>query len=148
MAAAGLLVQTSGTGCVATLLAAPGGGTSGGFVRACSGLELGRPRLAELGQLGPDDRLAVTLAGIAFVVALVVLFREANAEVPEVAAAEVSTLRGQLFKVGAVVQTSVRRIWFHFSSTWPRRCLFARVCEAVDCFAAQLIGPASMGVPP
>lgn len=80
--------------------------------------------------------------------ALVVLFREANESVPEVATAEVSTLRGQLFKVGAVVRTSVRRIWFHFSSTWPQRHLFARVCEAVDHFATQLIGPGSAGVPP
>ena len=80
--------------------------------------------------------------------ALVVLFREANAEVPEVAAAEVSTLRGQLFKAGAIVQTSVRRIWFHFSSTWPRRSLFARVCEAVDSFAAQLKNATVAGVPP
>ena len=80
--------------------------------------------------------------------AMVVLFREANEALPEVATAEVSTLRGQLFKVGAVVQTSVRRIWFHASSTWPRRRLFARVCEAVDRFAAQLLGPASAGVPP
>lgn len=81
--------------------------------------------------------------------ALVVLFREANEAVPEVAKAEVASLRGQLFKVGAVVQTSVRRIWFHFSSTWPQRCLFARVCEAVDHFATQLISRASAaGIPP
>lgn len=80
--------------------------------------------------------------------ALVVLFREANESLPEVATAAVSTLRGKLFKVGAVVQTSVRRIWFHLSSTWPQRQLLARVCEAVDRFALQLIGPAPAGVPP
>jgi hypothetical protein len=44
---------------------------------------------------------------------------------------EVSTLRQQLFKVGALVKTSVRRIWFHFSSHWPREGLFVQVCEAV-----------------
>lgn len=80
--------------------------------------------------------------------ALVILFREANAEVPEVATAEVSTLRGQLFKVGAVVNTSVRRIWFHFSSTWPGAKLLARVCEAVDRFAASLQPAQSVGLPP
>ncbi len=79
--------------------------------------------------------------------ALVVLLQEANAEVPEVATAEVSTLRSQLFKVGAVVNTSVRRIWFHFSSTWPRRQLFARVCAAVDRFIASL-EPRPLGQPP
>jgi hypothetical protein len=45
---------------------------------------------------------------------------------------DVSTLRQQLFKVGALVKTSVRRIWFHFSSHWPREGLFVQVCEAVS----------------
>jgi hypothetical protein len=80
--------------------------------------------------------------------ALVVLFREANTAVPEVATAEVATLRGQFFKVGAVVNTGVRRIWFHFSSTWPRHALFARICDAVDCFVAPLLLAQSGGVPP
>lgn len=80
--------------------------------------------------------------------ALVVLFREALKEVTEVAHVEVATLRGQIFKVGAVVQTSVRRIWFHFSSTWPRRALFLRICQALDDFAAQLLPPPPAGQPP
>ena len=80
--------------------------------------------------------------------ALVVLFREALQEVTEVAHVEVATLRGQWFKVGAVVQTSVRRIWFHFSSTWPRRQLFLRICQAIDHFAAQPIWAKTAGVPP
>lgn len=80
--------------------------------------------------------------------ALVVLFREALQEVTEVAHVEVATLRGQLFKVGAVVQTSVRRIWFHFSSTWPRRKLFLRICQAIDHFAAQPTWAKTAGVPP
>lgn len=70
--------------------------------------------------------------------AIVVLFREATANVPEVAHAEVATLRQKLFKVGAAVQTSVRRIWFHFSSTWPYRDLFVRVVEALRDFARRL----------
>jgi Transposase DDE domain group 1 len=70
--------------------------------------------------------------------ALVVLHREATAAIPEVAAAEVGTLRQKLWKVGAVVTTSVRRIWFHFSETWPDRALFVRVYEAVRQFAASL----------
>jgi hypothetical protein len=72
--------------------------------------------------------------------ALVVLHREATAVVPEVAQAEVSTLRQQLWKVGAVVQSSVRRIWFHFSETWPYRELFVRVYEAVRQFVVSLRG--------
>jgi Transposase DDE domain group 1 len=70
--------------------------------------------------------------------ALVVLHREATAAVPEVARAEVSTLRQRLWKVGAIVKTSVRRIWFHFSETWPQRQLFVRVYQAVRQFVAGL----------
>jgi hypothetical protein len=70
--------------------------------------------------------------------ALVVLHREATAALPEVATAEVSTLRQKLWKVGAVVKTSVRRIWFHFSESWPYRELFVRVYEAVRQFVQSL----------
>jgi hypothetical protein len=70
--------------------------------------------------------------------ALVVLHREATAGLPEVARAEVSTLRQRWWKVGAVVQTSVRRIWFHISETWPHRELFVRVYRAVQQFAQRL----------
>jgi hypothetical protein len=70
--------------------------------------------------------------------ALVVLHREATAAIPEVAKAEVSTLRQKLWKVGAIVKTSVRRIWFHFSETWPHRDLFIRVYHAVRQFIARL----------
>jgi len=52
----------------------------------------------------------------------------------------VSTLRQKLWKVGAVVKTSVRRIWFHFSQTWPHRRLFVQVYQAVGNFVTQLRG--------
>ena len=70
--------------------------------------------------------------------ALVVLHREATAAIPEVAKAEVHTLRTMLWKVGALVKTSVRRIWFHFSETWPHRELFQRVHAALKEFVAQI----------
>lgn len=66
--------------------------------------------------------------------AIVVLFREATATLPEVATARVSTLRQRLWKVGAVVVTGVRRICFHFSQTWPYRALWRRVLSAVTAF--------------
>jgi hypothetical protein len=72
--------------------------------------------------------------------ALVVLHREATAAIPEVARAEVGTLRQHLWKVGALVQTSVRRIWFHFSETWPNRGLFVQVYQAVRQFVQCLRG--------
>jgi hypothetical protein len=70
--------------------------------------------------------------------ALVVLHREATAALPEVAQAEVQTLRQRLWKVGAVVRTSVRRIWLHFSETWPSRDLWVRVRQALQAFAEQV----------
>jgi len=57
-----------------------------------------------------------------------------NARSLDVSKWEVSTLRSQLFKVGALVKTSVRRIWFHFSSHWPRQELFSQVCKAVTSY--------------
>jgi hypothetical protein len=70
--------------------------------------------------------------------ALVVLHREATAAIPEVAQAEVSTLRQRLWKVGALVQTSVRRIWFHISATWPQRDLWLQVRQALVRFAEEV----------
>ena len=79
--------------------------------------------------------------------ALVVLHREATAAIPEVAKAEVGTLRQKLWKVGAVVKTSVRRIWFHFSETWPHRDLFVRVYQAVQDFVQSLRQPGTTTAP-
>jgi hypothetical protein len=72
--------------------------------------------------------------------ALVVLFREATAAIPEVATATVSTLRQRLWKVGAVVVTSPRKIWLHVSETWPGRALWQRVQEAVTAYVASGVG--------
>jgi len=74
--------------------------------------------------------------------ALVVLYRQATAAaVPEMATAEVSTWRTRLWKVSAVVVTSVRRICFRLSATWPERALFVRVHEAAMQFAQDLQRP-------
>src|SRR5262245_11851147 len=70
--------------------------------------------------------------------AIVVLFREATAAVPEVATATVSTLRQRLWKVGAVVVTSSRRVWFHLSEAWPYREVWGRVLAAVHGFVRQV----------
>jgi len=70
--------------------------------------------------------------------ALIVLHREATAALPEVAGAEVNTLRVRLWKVAARVTTSVRRIWFHFSETWPYRELWTRVTQALRQFVGAI----------
>jgi hypothetical protein len=79
--------------------------------------------------------------------AIVVLFREAVAAVPEVATATVSTLRQRLWKVGAVLVTSPRRIWLHLSEAWPYPELWTRVHEAVQTFVAQFRGGAARAGP-
>ena len=80
--------------------------------------------------------------------AIYVLFQEANESVPEIAGKEVATLRQQLFKAGAVVEISVRRIWIHFSGHWPRRSLFVRICEAVDRYLAGFLPEPTANGPP
>jgi len=70
--------------------------------------------------------------------AIVVLFREAVAAVPEVATATVSTLRQRLWKLAARVVTSPRRIWLHLSASWPYREVWVRVLAAVQTFVTQL----------
>jgi hypothetical protein len=85
--------------------------------------------------------------------ALVVLYREAAAAIPEVATATVSTLRQRLWKVGAVVVTSARRIWLHVSETWPGRQVWEQVHRAVLVFVGQVsegqrpVGPERAGLP-
>jgi hypothetical protein len=85
--------------------------------------------------------------------ALVVLYREAAAAIPEVATATVSTLRQRLWKVGAVVVTSARRIWLHVSETWAERRVWEQVHRAVLVFVGQVlegqrpVGPGWAGLP-
>jgi Transposase DDE domain group 1 len=95
-------------------------------------------RLSACGFCANSFRLLVhTLA-----YAIVVLFREAVAAVPEVAQATVSTLRQRLWKVGAVVVTSTRRIWLHVSETWPYRALWGQILNGIQAF----VGPVRAGL--
>jgi Transposase DDE domain group 1 len=77
--------------------------------------------------------------------AVVVLFREAAAAVPEVASASVGTLRQRLWKAGAVVVTSARRVWLHVSASWPYQGVWLRVQQAVARFVGQMVGPVPVG---
>jgi hypothetical protein len=87
------------------------------------------------------NALRLGLHAISF--AIMVLFREAMVEVPELARAEVATIRSRLLKVGATVKTSVRRILFEVSATWPHRSLWMKVRTALDKFLARLKQPAA-----
>lgn len=70
---------------------------------------------------------------------LYALYREANAETPEVATMEVGTARTRLFKVGALVQATHRRIRFQISSHWPGRRLLIATGEAVRQYINRLL---------
>ena len=105
-------------------------------------------RLSSHGFLANAMRLGLHV--VAF--AIMVLFREACAEdVPELAHAEVGTIRRKVLKVGARVRTSARRIWFHLSASWPFAELFRRVCVALERHARRIAprcraGPASVAL--
>lgn len=81
---------------------------------------------------------AFTLQCHVLAYALWVLFKEANAATPEIAERQLETVRTTLFKVGALARTSVRRIGFRISASWPARELFAKACAAVSDYAAGL----------
>jgi hypothetical protein len=72
--------------------------------------------------------------------AVVVLFREAAAEVPEVATATVSTLRQRLWNVAAWVETGARHIGFHVTETGASPDLWGRVQAALTRFVVGLRG--------
>jgi hypothetical protein len=100
-------------------------------------------RLSSCGFCANSFRLLVHTVAYA----IVVLFREAVATVPEVATATVSTLRQRWWKVGAVVVTGVRRIWLHLSESWPGRSVWGRVLAAVRAFVRQLGSVGDAGRP-
>ena len=50
----------------------------------------------------------------------------------ELAAAQADTIRCKLFKIGAVVATSVRRLAPHLSSGYPFQELFRLVCRRLQ----------------
>ena len=91
-------------------------------------------RLSACGFSANAFRLLIHLVAYA----LVVLFREASAAITEVATATVTTLRQRLWKAGAVLVTSARRIGLHVSATWPGRELWCRVLRGVASFVGQL----------
>ena len=47
----------------------------------------------------------------------------------ELARATCGTIRLQLFKIGALMQVSVRRVWVRLSSAYPRAALFGEVAQ-------------------
>jgi hypothetical protein len=51
----------------------------------------------------------------------------------EWAEARVDTIRLRLFKIGAIVRVSVRRVWLQLSSAYPWKAIFAHAYHALRC---------------
>lgn len=68
---------------------------------------------------------------------LLVLFRRMVLRATELAAATVERVRRQLLKIGARVQRSVRKIWFHLATGWAGQPLFLHVVDRL----AEIRGP-------
>jgi Transposase DDE domain group 1 len=68
------------------------------------------------------------------------LFREANAQTPEVGTMEVGTARARLYKVGALVEATTRRIWFRIADHWPGAKLLSQATQAVHAQGERLLG--------
>jgi hypothetical protein len=69
---------------------------------------------------------------------LYALFREANAQTPELKTMQVGTARTRLFKAGALVEATHRRIWFRFASYWPGQTLLTAAVQAVQAHVTKL----------
>jgi len=68
----------------------------------------------------------------------------------ELAAAQCDTIRRKLFKIGAWVQVTVRKVWVKFSESFPFRDLFAQACAGVAAYGARLalLDPPAAARPP
>ena len=52
--------------------------------------------------------------------------------------AQCPTIRTRLFKIGSLIRVTTRRVWAHFSSSYPYRELFAQVLANLRRHAASL----------
>lgn len=68
---------------------------------------------------------------------LLVLFRRHVLRGTQLATATIDSVRLRLFKVGARVHRTARRLWFHFATGWPGQPLFCDVLKRL----ATIRGP-------
>jgi Transposase DDE domain group 1 len=59
--------------------------------------------------------------------------RRLGLKATELARAEVATIRSRLFKIGALVRVSVRRVWLSMASSYPWQPLFAQAWVNLRC---------------
>lgn len=73
------------------------------------------------------DANALRLAVATAAYALMVLFSQKILQGTELESAQVETLRVRLFKLGARIRVTTRRVWVHLSSSWPYRELLCTI---------------------
>lgn len=89
------------------------------------------------------NQFRVLLSGFAYI--LIDHLRRTVLVGTELATAQVDTIRLKLFKIGAVVKTSVRRLVLHLSSAYPLQALFKQVCERLGTVVILPVGKQMSG---
>ena len=77
------------------------------------------------------NQLRLYLSALAY--SLVEALRRMALKGTEWAEAQVDTIRLKLFKIGALVRISARRVWLELSSTYPWKQIYARAFDALRC---------------
>ena len=77
------------------------------------------------------NQFRLYFSGLAYV--LVEALRRLGLKGTEWAQAQVDTIRLKLFKIGALVRVSVRRIVLQLSSAYPWKDIFAHAFNALRC---------------
>jgi hypothetical protein len=78
-----------------------------------------------------------------FAYVLCMLLRRFGLAGTEMSQAQCPTIRTRLFKIGSLIRVTTRRVWVHFSSSYPYRELFGQVLANLRRHAASL----ASGVP-
>jgi hypothetical protein len=85
----------------------------------------------------------IRLYQCSFAYVLCMLLRRFGLAGTELSQAQCPTIRTRLFKIGSLIQVTTRRVWAHFSSSYPYRELFRQVLSNLRCAAEKF----SNGVP-
>ena len=75
----------------------------------------------------PGNQLRLWLSSVAYT--LLATLRQFGLAGTEMAQARCDTIRWKLLKLGALVRTTVRRVWISFSESCPYQRVFAQVYE-------------------
>ena len=89
------------------------------------------------------NQFRVLLSGFAYI--LIDHLRRTVLAGTELASAQVDTIRLKLFKIGAVVKASVRRLVLHLSSAYPMQALFQLVCKRLGGLVIVPVGKPMSG---